>query len=116
MAKPITVTGVPETQRHLHAIAARAGRQRHTMQSEGRAAQRSITGIPVDSGRLARGVRGGSESTLEATNVGYRVGTSVPYARFVFKGTRKMAAQPPRVPRNLGARAASAIAADLRHA
>jgi hypothetical protein len=115
MPKSVTVTGDDAAARHLRNIARRAGRQRPTMEREGRAAQRRITGVPVDTGRLQRGVRGGPESTFKATENGYEIGTEVPYAPFVFGGTKHMAARPPKVPRDLGKRAAQAIATDLDH-
>ena len=116
MADTITVTGDTAAARKLRAIGTRATRQRSTFESEGRAAQRRISGIPVATGRLDRGVRGGSESTLDADDRGYTIGTTVPYARFVFGGTERMPARPPRVPRDLGRRAADAIGLDLRRA
>jgi hypothetical protein len=45
---------------------------------------------------------------------GYVIGTSVPYAHFVFNGTKHMPAQPPDVPNDLGRRAAQRISSDLR--
>jgi hypothetical protein len=114
MPDAITVTGADVVQRRLEGMGRRALRQRPTFEREGRYAQRSIKGVPVATGRLARGVRGGSESVLEVTAYGYRVGTNVPYARYVFGGTKSMPARPPDIPRDLGRRAARAIAADLR--
>jgi hypothetical protein len=95
MPKSVTVTGDDAAARHLRNIARRAGRQRPTMEREG--------------------VRGGPESTFKATEHGYEIGTEVPYAPFVFGGTKHMAARPPKVPRDLGKRAAQAIATDLDH-
>jgi hypothetical protein len=45
------------------------------------------------------------------------IGSKVPYARFVFGGTKHMAARPPRVSeRTLGNHAADAVGVDLRRA
>jgi hypothetical protein len=63
----------------------------------GRAADRGaqmISGIPQDTGELARSVRAfGWNIVASARNP-----RGVPYGRFVFGGTRYMAAQPPSVP------------------
>ena len=50
-----------------------------------------VTGIPVDTGKLAASPRVRVEGD-EALIV-----SDVPYARFVFRGTRHMAARPPTV-------------------
>jgi hypothetical protein len=113
MASAITITGDAAAQRKLRAIGDRARHQRSTFERQARNAQRRITGVPVDSGRLRQGITG-AESTRVVTDYGYRIGTDVPYARFVFRGTKYMAARPPTVPRDLGADAARAIAGDLR--
>lgn len=109
----ISCVGADRAAAYLHGIGARARNQTRTFEAEGRRAQRSITGIPVATGRLERGVRGGSESIMRASPVGYTVATTVPYARFVFGGTKYMAARPPRVPANLATNAASAVGSDL---
>jgi hypothetical protein len=109
----IEAIGADRAAVYLRGIAARARNQTRTFEAEGRRAQRSISGIPVATGRLARGVRGGSESVVRANPAGYTVATTVPYARFVFGGTKYMAARPPRVPTNLASNAASAVSSDL---
>jgi hypothetical protein len=110
----VTVTGADVAQRKLRAIGTRAGNQRATMERESRAAQRRIRGVPVDTGRLARAVRGGADTVRKVSDSGYVIGTSVEYARFVFGGTKKMPARPPDVPNDLGKRTAVSIAGDLR--
>lgn len=107
--------GADTTARALQAMGARALNQSHTFETEGRAAQRSIGGIPVRTGRLERGVRGGPESILHVGRAGYTIATTVPYARFVFGGTKSMPARPPRVPRNLGPAAAQSVGRDVTH-
>ena len=116
MPRSVTVEGSDAAQRHLRAIGERAQHQRATFEKASKDAQRQISGVPVATGRLARSVHGGAEGFRTATDHGYTIGTTVPYSRFVFRGTSTMAAQPPKVPPDLGRRAAVAVAADLRHA
>lgn len=114
MPDAITVKGDREAARMLRRIGERARHQRATFEQEGRSAQRRISGIPVATGRLARSVRGAStEGDVKATDRGYVITTSVPYARFVFGGTERMPARPPRIPGDLGRRAARGIADDI---
>lgn len=115
MAASITTTGVDTTRRMLDGIGARALNQQRTFETEGRAAQRSISGVPVRTGRLDRGVRGGPGSILNVGPAGYTIATSVPYARFVFGGTKRMPARPPRIPSGLGAQSATSVARDVVH-
>lgn len=78
----------------------RGERARHlesAMRDTAHYAERQITNTPVDTGRLASSLRGGSEQTMIVTNDGFELGTTVPYARYVFRGTRYMSAQPPTV-------------------
>lgn len=71
-----------------------------------------ITGIPVDTGALEQSV-----GVLLAEAHGFVVGTKgVPYARYVFRGTRYVSAQPPKVPSDVGARTAHAVGSNLMHA
>jgi hypothetical protein len=116
MRDSVTVTGDDAAARKLRAIGTRALRQRPTFEREARDAQRRISGVRVDTGRLERSVRGGSDTLRETTARGYVIGSTVPYARHVFNGTKYMPARPPRVPNDLGRRAADAIGVDLRRA
>jgi hypothetical protein len=50
-----------------------------------------VTGIPVDTGRLAASPR------VVETATGAEIVSDVPYARFVFAGTAYMPASPPHV-------------------
>lgn len=109
----ISCEGADRAASYLRGIAVRARNQTRTFEAEGRRAQRSITGIPVATGRLERGVTGGPESIMRAGPAGYTVATAVPYARFVFGGTKYMTARPPRVATNLATSAASAVGSDL---
>ena len=60
-----------------------------------------VTGIPVDTGKLAASPRVRIEGD-EALIV-----SDVPYARFVFRGTRHMPARPPHINTSALARAAA---------
>jgi hypothetical protein len=109
----ITVTGATEAALMLRRKGYKGAHQQATMTREGESAQRQIRGVPVKTSRLQRGVTTGSEAIMRATDTGYTLATTVPYARFVFGGTKTMRARPPKFP-NLGVRAAQAIASDLR--
>jgi hypothetical protein len=84
------------------------------MAREAARVQRTISGVPVDTGRLAASVAGGRETLREAGPGGYRIGSRVPYAPFVFGGTRRTAARPPRVPGDPAGQAGRAVSVDLR--
>jgi hypothetical protein len=109
----VTVTGDDAAIRHFYALAAGAYDQRAQLEQAGREAQRRIGGIPVDTGRLTRGVHGGTGSVLDVANTGFKIATTVPYARMVFKGTKHMRARPPTVPSNVGPRTAQLVLEDL---
>jgi hypothetical protein len=68
----------------------------------------TVTGIPVDTGKLAGSI------TVRVQGDEAQVISDVPYARFVFRGTRYMSARPPTV--NAGAlaqQAAQEIASEV---
>lgn len=109
----ISTHGVERVERQLHTTGVRAAHQRHTLTEEAKRVTREIRGVPVDSGALDRSVHGGAGYVLHVDDRGYAIGTSVRYARFVFGGTRAMAARPPQLPPDQGRRAARAIAQDL---
>lgn len=107
--------GVTQAARKLDAIGDAALSQGHTFERLARDAPGSIKGVPRDTGRLDRSLRdGASEQYKRVTPFGYEVGTKVPYARFVFGGTKHMKARPPRVTTNRASEAAARlIAADI---
>lgn len=96
-----TAIGDETAARHLERIGAAAHTQTRTMEDAARRTARSVRGVPVDTGRLARSIE-----PLSASPYGFEVGSKVPYARYVFHGTRNMAARPPRVPESVGSRTA----------
>ena len=75
----------------LDDIASRAGQLDSVLEREAETARQTVTGIPVDTGQLARSVQ------VRLTQDGAEIVATAPYARFVFRGTRHMAAQPPQV-------------------
>jgi hypothetical protein len=109
----LEITGDAHAAERLNTIGERSRDQRDVMQREAEKTRRRIRGVPRDTGRLDKGVHGGDESVLEVTDEGYTIGTTVPYARFVFNGTRYMSAQPPRIPTDTASSAAHAVADDL---
>jgi hypothetical protein len=78
--------------------------QEPTMRDAGRITARGVSGIPIRTGRLAASIE-----VLSADDYGFEVGSRVPYARFVFQGTKYVSAQPPRVPSGTGKRTAYAL-------
>jgi hypothetical protein len=78
-----------EADRMFERLAANASRARLAAVDVARASR--VTGIPVDTGRLAASPR------VVETDNGAEIVTDVPYARFVFGGTRFMPASPPHV-------------------
>lgn len=77
--------------RMLERLERQADRADHAVERVARAA--TVTGIPVgDTGRLARSVRVRRED-----DGAWVLSTDVPYARFVFGGTKYVAARPPHV-------------------
>jgi len=104
----LTVTGTDRTAARLQAIGRRAEHQQPVMRQQAQDAARRVSGVPVDTGRLARSIE-----VLEATDQGFKIGTRVEYARFVFEGTQFVDARPPNVPRDIGPRTARAMADDI---
>lgn len=112
MARAIQVTGLDRAERHLRAVGAAAHRQAPIMESTARRAADQINGIPVRTGQLAASV-----DVLVSGNYGFVVGTrGVRYARFVFRGTRHMAARPPRVPAGIAGDVPARIGAAIARA
>ena len=97
MPVSVSTTGDRETAARLRARGARAQRLEPAMRDIARYAEQHVTGVPVDTGRLADSITSGSEQTVTTTDDSFTLATSVPYARYVFHGTRHMDAQPPRV-------------------
>jgi bacteriophage HK97-gp10 putative tail-component len=100
----ITTTGVPQAASKLERIGNNAHQQGPTMRDAGRVTARAVSGVPVDTGRLASSIE-----VLDSSDYGFSVGTRVDYAHFVFRGTKYMRARPPRVPSDTGRRTAYAL-------
>ena len=111
----IRAKGVAAAMQKLDATGIAAHEQEHTMEILARNAPNAISRVPVDTGRLEASLHDGAkEQYKKVTNYGYEVGTTVPYARFVFRGARGTKPRPPRVSRKrLSDDAALAIAADI---
>ena len=109
----LTVQGAEALERKLTATGARARQQTPTLQAQGRRAAAKVTGVPVDTGTLAAGVR---NAQVKAGPWGFVLLTDVPYARYVFRGTASMEARPPQLPTSVGSDTAQAIAKDLERA
>jgi len=117
MAKTVEVIGDERVIRDLQAKGDQATRLKPVMQGVADFAERQITGIPVDTGRLSRSVRGGGDQLLRVNDQGFDLGSTVDYARFVFGGTKNMKARPPRVNTNaIARRAAQDINRELERA
>ena len=117
MATTVEVIGDERVIRDLQAKGDKATRLRPVMDDIADFAERQITGIPIDTGRLARSVRGGGDQLLRLRDDGFDLGSTVDYARFVFRGTKYMKARPPRINTNAIARdAASRINQEIERA
>lgn len=104
----VNVTGGRETVRSLNSLGDSAHEQAPTMRTLAKSAARRVSGVPVDTGELARSI-----DVLLVGAHGFVVGSKgVPYAHYVFKGTRYMAARPPHVPA-IGRDAAAAISSNV---
>lgn len=88
--------------RLLDELARRASRANHVAAEVARRTR--VTGIPVDTGKLA------SSPRINETGDGAEIVTDVPYARFVFYGTRYVDARPPSLD---GPSLADAVAKEL---
>ena len=104
----VTVIGDEATARRLDRLGLAAHVQSPTMAAAARTTASRIRDIPVDTGRLAA-----SMEPLNVTSYGFDVGSRVPYAKYVFHGTRKMRARPPRVPDTVGSQTARALGAAI---
>jgi hypothetical protein len=116
MPASVVVTGVDSAQRRLRALGRRGADQRGAMEREATRTQRAVSGVPVRTGRLAASVSGGADTVRVVGPNGYTIGSAVPYAPFVFRGTQRMRAQPPRVPAGVAVQAARAVSNDLKRA
>jgi hypothetical protein len=110
MRVSITCDGADTTSRRLRNMGTRALDQSRTMGAAARDTAHTINDVPVATGRLARSVRNGGR----ATRSGFEVTSDVPYAPFVFGGTRHMPARPPSIPRDVGVQTARMVSADLQ--
>lgn len=103
------VRGVRETVKSLTGLGDAAHEQEPTMRGAAQDAARRVTGIPVSTGRLARSV-----GVLLVGNYGFVIGTKgVPYAHYVFGGTRYMAARAPKVPANMASDVAGRLGQNI---
>jgi hypothetical protein len=109
--KPVTIKGADRAAARLRGIGWRALDQSSTMRKAGANAQHSISGVPIATGRLDRSVH--SPAALRTTADGFTISTDVPYAYYVFAGTRHMAARPLRLSSMVGPDTARMVAHDL---
>jgi hypothetical protein len=100
----VQTSGFPQALRRLDRLGDQAFNQRPTMEAQARDASRRVVVTARDTGRLAASIE-----PLDVDPFGFVLGTKVPYAHFVFDGTKNMRAQPPRVPRGIGDQTARAI-------
>jgi hypothetical protein len=117
MAQTITITGDDQVIAQLQRLGDLAYRLEPAMRDTSQFAERQIRGVPTRTGRLAASMRGGRDQTLDVNNFGFAIGTTVPYAGFVFGGTKHMPARPPKVnARAIGRYAGEKILAELTRA
>jgi hypothetical protein len=108
MAQAVSVQGDRAAALRLHRVGTAAQAQAPTMAKLGHDAARRVTGIPSDTGTLAKSIE-----VIASGDWGYVLGSKVPYARYVFRGTKYVDARPPRIPGDIQRRAANAIGDDI---
>lgn len=105
----VSVSGDEAAAAKLDRVGAAAYTQSPAIRRAAERTARGIRGVPVETGRLERSI-----VVLDSGAQGFVVGSrNVPYARFVFHGTKHMAAQPPKVPSNIGPDTADEIGSNL---
>jgi hypothetical protein len=110
MRLELSCDGAQQTSRRLRNMGTRSLDQSSVMSAAARDTAHAIEGVPEDTGRLARSVRDGARSDRK----GFTITSDVPYAAFVFGGTRHMPARPPKVPANVAAETARRVNDDLQ--
>lgn len=97
----MTTTGVAKAMRRLEAAGDAGLHAKRTMGDLAADAPSAITNVREDSGRLAASIHNPAhaEHVVEAYDDGYKLGTSVWYSHFVFRGTKYHPAHPPRIAR-----------------
>jgi hypothetical protein len=104
----IRATGVEAASDRLKKVGHKSLEQRATLKKVADSTARRISGVPVDTGRLKASVDVASVSPL-----GFTIASDVPYAGYVFNGTKYMRARPPHIPSNVADLTASAVGSDI---
>lgn len=109
MAVSVSISGDKASAAKLDRVGAAAFAQSPAIKRAAERTARGVRGVPVETGRLERSI-----VVLDAGAFGFVVGSrNVPYARYVFHGTKYMAAQPPKVPSNIGPDTADEIGSSI---
>jgi hypothetical protein len=108
MAASVSVSGDDATAAKLHRIGRAARNQAPVMAEAGRKAARGVRVTARDTGALA-----GSIVVIDSGDWGFVLGSHVPYARYVFKGTRYVDAQPPKLPPSMERDTADALSRSI---
>jgi hypothetical protein len=95
MATSVTITGADVAQRRLRAIGATQASSARRSSASRATRSDAFAACPSIRAVSQRSVHGGKDSVRKVSDRGYVIGTSVPYARFVFGGTKTMPARPP---------------------
>ena len=89
-------------------MAAAALRLEPVLDRQARRTAEAITGVAQGpSGRLAKGVK--SPSNRKVTGTSFEIGVGTFYGHMVFSGTSRTAAQPPKIPGDVGRETARLI-------
>lgn len=118
MPDAVIATGHDVVGRTLRRKGTKAVHLQATMNAAATDAEREIRPTHRDrSGALTRSMYAGGDQLRDVYPDGFTLGSTVPYGRFVFRGTKRMAAQPPKVnARAIGRRTADRINAVLERA
>lgn len=109
MATSVSVDGDTAAARKLDAIGRAAQSQAPVMAKQGEATARAVTGVPTDTGALAKSIR-----VIDSGDWGFVVGSvGVSYARYVFRGTKYVEARKPKPPAQMASDTAEALSSSI---
>ena len=101
------VTGEDQLRADLAGMSRAALNLQPVLDRQARRTAESITGVARMTGRLADAVK--SPKNREVTRSGFEIGVGTFYGHMVFSGTSRTAAQPPKIPGDVGRETAKLI-------
>ena len=101
------VTGEDKLRSDLRGMGAAARNLEPVLERQARRTAEAITGVADRTGRLAREVK--AERNRTVTGTSFEIGVGTFYGHMVFSGTSRNAAQPPKIPGDVGRETARLI-------